>query len=387
MASFIIEHMEEILTEWDSFARTLSPASATMDSLALRDHARQMLEAIAKDIGTRQSEDQKELKSKGLGPVFYGKETAAASHGALRFTVGFDLPELVAEFRALRATVLRLWVAGTRRGDPQTAYEMARFNEAIDQALAESIATYSEELGKSRDTFLAILGHDLRSPLAALAGMVQVVSTSDDAQQRAKALASGSRSVSYMSAMIRDLLEYTRTRLGKGIPISPGPANLEAVCHASVNEVSMGDPHLKLEFESSGDLDATFDITRMQQVFSNLLNNAAQHGKRGQPIRMSVRGDEDSMTVQVRNEGETISAEALQVIFDPLVQLDEERTESTSTNLGLGLFIARQIVLAHGGTIEVESSPTGATTFTVALPRTAAAALPAKAAARAVSGA
>ncbi|MEP7068898.1 MAG: histidine kinase dimerization/phospho-acceptor domain-containing protein [Usitatibacter sp.] len=170
MAGFITDHLDEIVSEWETFAKTLSPASATMDSLALRDHARQMLEAIAKDITTSQSLDQQELKSKGLGPVFNGAETAAAAHGALRHTVGFDLQQLVAEFRALRATVLRLWVINKRYEDPKSAYEIARFNEAIDQALAESVESYSRELSKSRDTFLAILGHDLRTPLSAISG-------------------------------------------------------------------------------------------------------------------------------------------------------------------------------------------------------------------------
>ena len=344
-----------------------------MDSLALRDHAKQMLEAIAKDIATEQSRDQQAAKSRGLGPVFFGVETAAASHGILRHAVGFDLPDLVAEFRAMRATVLRLWVAHERHGDPQTAYEMARFNEAIDQALAESVSTYSAELAKSRDTFLAILGHDLRSPLAALAGMVQIVSTSDDAAQRARALAAGGRSVAYMSAMVRDLLEYTRTRLGKGIPIAPKPGNFETVCRASVNEVTMGHPQLGLRFESSGDLAADFDSDRMQQVVSNLLNNAAQHGKRGRAIQVQAEGKADSIQVLVKNEGEPISAEALQVIFDPLVQMEEDRTSGASTNLGLGLFIAREIVLAHGGTIEASSTPAGLTTFRFELPKKAAA--------------
>src|SRR3954471_4287870 len=96
--SFILEHLEEIVQEWEAFAKTQTPASDTMDSLALRDHAKQMLQAIAKDINTWQSEEQQTLKSQGIGPVFKGVETAAAAHGILRHAVGFDLKQLVAEF-------------------------------------------------------------------------------------------------------------------------------------------------------------------------------------------------------------------------------------------------------------------------------------------------
>ena len=370
MASFITDHLNEIVAEWESFARTLSPASATMDSLALRDHAKQMLEAIAKDIATSQSLDQQELKSKGLGPVFHGVETAAAAHGALRHTVGFDLQQLVAEFRALRATVLRLWVRNKRYHEPETAYEIARFNEAIDQALAESIESYSKELAKSRDTFLAILGHDLRTPLSAISSALKILSKPVTESQRLAALGAGTRSVSFMTGMIRDLLEYTRTRLGKGIPITREEANLETVCKSAIGELSFVYPEVGFRFESSGVLKGLFDPERMQQVVSNLLNNAVQHGKRGFPVSLIAQGSDAVLSFQVTNQGEPIEIESLQVIFDPLVQISGEGSApGKSTNLGLGLFIAREIVIAHGGTIRATSSAVEGTTFFIELPR------------------
>ncbi len=370
MASFIIEHLEEIVVEWEAFAKTMTPAAATLDSLALRDHAKQMLEAIAKDIQTAQTDSEQALKSKGLGPVFVGIVTAAAAHGTLRQRIGFDLGQLVAEFRALRASVLRIWVAKKKYGDPESAYEMARFNEAIDQALAESVATYSEELTKSRDTFLGILGHDLRSPLSAVSGALHVLAKSQDENVRAKALAAGTRSVTAMGAMIRDLLEYTRTRLGKGIPIAPTAANLESVCKTAISEISLVYPQTSFRFESGGSLDGLFDVERMHQVISNLLNNAVQHGKHGIPVSLVVRGEGDKLTLQVTNEGSPIAPAHLQSIFDPLVQIPTEGEEARRpTNLGLGLFIAREIVLGHGGTIEAASSAKAGTTFTVVLPR------------------
>ncbi|MEO7744218.1 MAG: HAMP domain-containing sensor histidine kinase [Usitatibacter sp.] len=284
MASFIIQNMEEIVAEWESFARNLSPETAKMDSWALRDHAKPMLEAIAKDIETSQTDRQQAQKSKGLGPAFKGGATAAAAHGLLRQSDGFDMPELVAEFRALRATVLRLWIAHEGYGDPDSAYEMARFNEAIDQALAESVASYSAELGKSRAIFLAILGHDLRSPLHAVASASTILSNSPTDAQRHKAAAAVTNGVAAMSGMIADLLEFTQSSLGKGIPITPTEANIESICKEVVNEVSHVYPKTAFRFESAGRLDGLFDRARMHQAVSNLLNNAVHHGRQDSPV-------------------------------------------------------------------------------------------------------
>src|SRR5204863_5291806 len=128
----------------------------------------QILHAIALDIEESQTELAQAYKSKGYVRIAEATRTAAQTHGALRYLAGFDLRQLAAEFRALRASVLRLWLQhGTQ--DETAYYQMTRFNEAIDQALAESIANYSDEVARSRDTFLAILGHDLRNPLSAIA--------------------------------------------------------------------------------------------------------------------------------------------------------------------------------------------------------------------------
>ncbi|HEY0050714.1 MAG TPA: hypothetical protein VGB68_15580, partial [Pyrinomonadaceae bacterium] len=168
LSKFIIENMEAILTEWESFAETILPAAETMDSIALRDHAKQILEAVARDIETSQTAQEQSDKSKDLAPVPVGKETAATTHGALRHLAGFDLRQLGSEYRALRASVIRMWKARlTEIGDSEFN-DMMRFNEAIDEALAASIVRYSDEVDRSRQTFLAILGHDLRSPLQSI---------------------------------------------------------------------------------------------------------------------------------------------------------------------------------------------------------------------------
>jgi signal transduction histidine kinase len=252
--------------------------------------------------------------------------------------------------------------------------DMMRFNEAIDQALAESIASYSDAVNRSRKTFLAILGHDLRSPLNSISMGAQYLSKSEalDAQM-ADVTSHIKKSVAAMNKMIKDLLEYAGAQIGKKMPVNPEPADMENICRASLEEVRLAYPNTIFEFESSGDSRGDIDPARFQQVLSNLLNNAAKYARHDSPVTLSVRGERrETITVQVKNYGHPIPAESLQVIFDPLVQLSSIAPESDphqSASLGLGLFIAREIVEGHKGFIEASSSESEGTVFTVRIPR------------------
>jgi signal transduction histidine kinase len=370
LAQFITEDLELILVEWEAFARSLSIAGQKMTSLALRDHARQILQAIALDIEESQTDLAQAYKSKGYERIAEATRTAAQTHGALRYLAGFDLRQLAAEFRALRASVLRRWLK-LGAADETSLYQMTRFNEAIDQALAESIANYSDEVARSRDTFLAILGHDLRSPLSAVANSglfltspgVLPLGAPLDAARRV------TRGAAKMSGMIRDLLEYTRTRLGRAIPISPQATSMEQICALAFDEIRAVHPERVFKLETSGKLDGEFDSDRLQQVLSNLLNNAVQHGTLEQPITLSAHGESERITVRVRNYGRQIPADQLHVIFNPLVQIPQEHADEDVTSLGLGLYIAHEIVTMHGGTMMAESSEEHGTVFSAHLPR------------------
>lgn len=373
LAQFITQNLEEILTEWEAFAASLLGPGQVMTSLALRDHATQILQAIALDIEVDQTELEQAYKSKGFVRITEAARTAAMTHGSLRHLAGFDLRQLAAEFRALRASVLRLWL---RHGADGSAsfYEMTRFNEAIDQALAESIANYSNEVARSRDTFLAILGHDLRSPLAAIANSSLYLASPGLLPPGAalQAVRCIDRSAAKMGSMIRDLLEYTRARLGRTIPITPELISIERICSLAFDEIRAAHPERTFRLETSGDLLGRFDSERLQQVLSNLLDNAVQHGARNRPITLSAHGEADRVTVQVRNYGRRIPADQLQVIFNPLVQIPPSAVDEdsgSSSSLGLGLYIAHEIVAMHGGTIDAQSSEEGGTVFSARLPR------------------
>jgi signal transduction histidine kinase len=373
LSIFIKTHLEEILKEWESFARTQLPAATGMSTLALRDHAKQILQTLAADIETDQSPSEQYQKSKGNAPPLAGKESAASTHGTLRQTSGFSLPQLIAEFRALRATVLRLWLPHVIEVTEETSEDMMRFNETIDQALAESAVTFSDQALRARDTFLAVLGHDLRSPLAAMSTAGDILTRPDIGPDRAHQVGVRvKRSAATMSSMVNDLLEYSRTQLSGEIPIAPRPTEMGHICDSSIHDAAAAHPDCTFEKEASGDLSGSFDEVRMQQVITNLLNNAAQYRGKEHPVTIFARGDQDEVVVQVKNRGPVIPSEFLQAIFDPLVQLSvgEQQEGRPSTSLGLGLFIAREITTAHGGTIEAESSVASGTIFTLRFPRT-----------------
>jgi signal transduction histidine kinase len=372
LSQFINHHLEDILIEWEAFARTLQPSSGNMSGEELRDHGKQILEQISREIDSEQSLKQQEKKSQGLAPDADNTDTAAGIHGTVRQESGFTMLQLIAEYRAMRACVLKLWMPTIKEITEASSQDMLRFNEAIDQALAESAVTFSEHATRTRDTFLAILGHDLRNPLATMS-MAGAYLTMPQASMEGSAKV-GTRvkqSAATMTAMVNDLLEYARKQLGGKMPITRQLADMKQICQAAVDDASAAHPDCKFEMLTSGELLDDFDSGRLQQVLSNLLSNAAQYRGKDQLVTISAQGSHDAVTVRVINRGPVIKPEALKAIFAPLVQLpdNENQDRRPSTSLGLGLYISREITEAHGGTVNVESDAASGTIFTVRLPR------------------
>ncbi len=376
LSAFIQGNIDQIVAEWASFARTMLPSARTMTDLALRDHGRGILLAIAQEMDTGQSESERSAKSKGADAPDDETPTAAATHGALRQIAGFDLVQLVAEFRAMRASVLALWRQSQRSDTSASIEEIARFNEGIDQALAESVQSYSAGVEASRDMFLAVLGHDLRGPLSGISMSNTLLSRPglSEAARLNAALRIG-RAAKSMNALITDLLDFTRTRLGGGIPINRAACDLAAVCEEALDAVRASNPGQAFSLSITGSLWVEGDVPRLQQALSNLLNNAVQHGDRSQPIAMAAQEAGPEVVLTIANAGRPIAADALQVIFEPLIQAPSavaEPHERSKTSMGLGLFIVREIVRGHGGAISVASSEAGGTVFTIRLPRSGA---------------
>ena len=373
LSTFIKDNLDAIVADWEAFARTL-PAGQVMSALALRDHSREILLAIVEDMELPQTSQERAAQAKDIVPTEESTTSAAAEHGALRQMAGFDLVQLFAEFRAMRASVMAFWQrSGVAKPESSSINEIALFNEGMDKALAQSAQRYSSEVAASRDMFLAVLGHDLRAPLSGIdmsAMLLAKPGLSDAARlQSAARIKRASRD---MNRLITDLLEYTRTRLGAGIPIDRSPCDLGPVCEASLEDIRAGNPEQKFVQRMSGDLTLLADAARMQQAVSNLLANAVQHGSRLAPVTLTADSEADAIVLKVCNLGDPIAPEALRSIFEPLVQApgaNSELHERSKTSLGLGLFIVREIVLAHGGTITVQSSIAAGTVFTIRLPR------------------
>ncbi|MBX8470906.1 HAMP domain-containing histidine kinase [Pseudomonas sp. RIT778] len=371
LSEFIRQHADHIVEEWEQFARTITPAADTMDRAALRDHARAILLAAARDMDTAQTASEQIAKAKGEGPEKTPSlDEAGASHGELRHTVGFDLVQMTSEFRHLRACVIRLWVGSLESPDMAYFQDMIRFNEAIDEALAESTAAYAEQVNRSRDIFLAILGHDLRAPLQAVSMSTELLmrktALEGDALTCALNIKQGAR---HMAAMVSDLLELVRSRLGRSLPIEPAPMDLADAARAAIAEACAGNPECDPTLKTEGDTRGVWDAGRIDQLLQNLIGNALQHGSNPREVLVTLRGDSGSVHLSVQNYGNPIPEEAIGTIFDPLVRSADEELGQPSTSLGLGLFIVKEVVTAHGGTIEVSSSEADGTLFSVTLPR------------------
>ena len=371
LADFIREHMESILVEWEAFAASFSPAADKMTSLELRDHAQQILEAVAQDISQKQSSRAQREKSLGRAPVLTdAPETAAESHAVLRGLSGFDINQLVAEYRALRASVLRLWERAND-GEPRHLDDVIRFNEAIDQALTESVTFYSAQVEHSRTMLLAMVGHDMRGPLntiqltASYLARLQAGEEVSTASRRLRS--SGSR----MAALLDDLVDFNRTRLGLGIRIARAPVDLRKSFIEELEHLRFANPDQPIELDVEGDVSGNWDERRLQQVLCNLVLNAVKYGTPGAPIRVRLTGVDGCVNFEVQNAGTLHGGAYVEHLFEPLRQGTDGDSGREAHSLGMGLYIAREIAQAHGGQITVHPHA-AATVFAVSLPREAA---------------
>jgi signal transduction histidine kinase len=368
LADFIRDNIEAILVEWEAFASTLLPVASDMTSLALRDHAPHILEAVAKDITTSQTAEEQSEKSKGRSPIVSGApETAAQTHAILRAYVGFDIKQLVAEYRAMRASVLRLWIeAGPL--DQTAVIDMLRFNEAIDQAVAESVGHFHSHVERARNLLLGMLGHDMRSPLSAILTTSNYLSALNAGDQVSAAAARLIRSGESMQALLNDLVDFNRTNLGLGLKVVPSDINLAGPVAEELEQLRWAHSSGRLQLTVSGDCRGEWDGVRIQQVLRNLVSNAFKYGTQDTPVRVALRGEEGGIWLEVTNSGPPINSAALDAIFDPLKRGPASADGDDRGSLGLGLFIVREIARAHGGEVQVRSDREE-TTFAVHLPR------------------
>ncbi|APA85099.1 sensor histidine kinase [Paraburkholderia sprentiae WSM5005] len=369
LADFIRRDTEPILRQWEAFAATLLPAADNMGSLALRDHAPQLLEAIARDLRSSQTTKAQHGKSLRRAPKLNNApETAAQTHAVLRARGGFDSNQLAAEYRALRASVLRLWMDECHPEAP-CLDDVIRFNEAIDQALAESLGFFTLQVDQARNLLLGMLGHDMRSPLQTIQMTASYLCALNAGERVSEAATRLVRSGARMQALLDDLCDFNRTRLGLGINVSPTTVDLAEVFIDELDQLRAIHPDRQIELEVQGDVRGVWDGPRLQQLLGNLVLNAIKYGSPDAPVRVVVTGDQAEVRFEVTNSGPAIEMSLLECIFDPLQRgPDLQNAQDGRSGLGLGLYIATEIAKAHNGAIEARSGA-DETTFAVRLPR------------------
>jgi PAS domain S-box-containing protein len=253
-----------------------------------------------------------------------------------------------------------------RRGEVTAAINC--FYDITDRKQAERELAASlkreRELAEFRELFIGMLGHDLRNPLGFIvmaAGLLLQGGRLDnqDAKRITHILSASQR----MARMISQMLDFTRARLGDGLPIERRPTDLREVCQSVVEEFEPGAIRLEVE----GDVTGNWDPDRLAQVFSNLLGNAVEHATHGTAVVVRAHSDGEEVVVDVTNRGNPIPADVMPFIFEPFRRA-RQREKSSTGNIGLGLYIAHHIVQSKGGTLDAHSAD-GTTTFTVRLPR------------------
>jgi signal transduction histidine kinase len=281
---------------------------------------------------------------------------------------GFNVNQLVSEYRALRASVLRLWAKACEPGDVYLP-DVLRFNEAIDQAVAESVAFFNAQTEHERNLLLGMLAHDMRSPLHVIDMTSKYLSKLDAGTDVATCTARLSKSTHILKLLLDDLLDFNRTKLGIGITISPAAIDLAEAFAAELEQLRVAHPGRSIVLEVAGDVSGVWDIDRLNQLLGNLVVNALKYGSFTSPVRVVLSGLSGEVRFAVHNHGPKIEPSILAQIFEPLKRGPENQFVSgTDGSFGLGLYIAREIAVAHHGDIAATSDDSE-TVFTVRLPR------------------
>jgi PAS domain S-box-containing protein len=243
------------------------------------------------------------------------------------------------------------------------AAELERARLAAENAALQERARIQE----FQERFIAVLGHDLRNPLAAIELGTSILRRSA-AERETRTLDRMASSAQRMSWMISQMLDLTRSRLAGGLEVLRAPTDLAEDLRRAVDELRLAFPARELILSCPFPLPGEFDRDRMLQVFSNLIGNALHHGDPAKPVRVEARTDPHRVIISVHNVGPRIPEDLLPKLFDPFRRGERDSRVAGTAGLGLGLFISREIVLAHGGSIEVYSTVDEGTTFRVQLP-------------------
>lgn len=370
LATFIRQNKNLIADEWIDFAFKNIIPTEKMEREEVKDHIQQILERIVEDMDSLQTKEEQKVKSQGNKELNSADTHAASEHGEQRLDFGFDFMQLSSEFRALRASVLRLWAEKSREENLNTDFhDMIRFNEAIDEIWMISLKRFQEKLDESKNLFLGILGHDLRNPIATIKGAHSILKLSENlSEKEKKTLQYSDTSVDHMTKLINNLLELTELRLGSGMTVDRTRLDLVSLFKEIVHEQQLAFPKVNFISDVNGPVRGNWDKLRITQMMTNLITNAVKHGMPEGTIKLKLSADEESAQFSVHNDGPNIPVDILEKIFDDRFTA-RNGNSAKEKSYGLGLLIVKEIVEGHKGEIKVSSCPENGTVFTTIIPK------------------
>lgn len=244
--------------------------------------------------------------------------------------------------------------------------QMIGYHIEASQSLVESKTALltEQETSALREQFIAVLGHDLRNPLAGIKGGMRMLGAEELSDRGKAVLDMVDATIDRMSGLIDNVMDFARGRLGGGITLDPSLKRIDATVQQVADELRLTYPDREIVLDLKLETDLHADHDRLGQLFSNLLGNALMHGDPDQPIHAVLGRDGDHLTFETSNFGEPIPAKAMKSLFSPF-----ERGEARSSlqGLGLGLYISSQIAQAHEGELTAKSEGRE-TTFTFRMP-------------------
>ena len=256
----------------------------------------------------------------------------------------------------------------------QTSSSQPEDDEWLLSALADQAAvalekTRLDETAEFRERLIGIVSHDLRNPVSVIKMAATLLRRWEKLEPRVvdKLVTSIHSSADRVSAMIHDLLDFTQARLGGSIRLNRKPGDLHAIVRQVVEELQLANPDRTFELQQEGDAQGSWDSGRLAQVVGNLLSNAITYSPASSIVRVSTRNDGDAVVLVIQNEGAPIPAELLPKLFEPMQRASAD-VYNANRSVGLGLYIVKHIVEAHGGSVAVRSELGMGTELRVRLP-------------------
>jgi signal transduction histidine kinase len=346
---------------WDRMAT--SAHTRQRDAAPVRAHASQLLDSIATGMEMHAAAVSSEPSASAADST-----SPAQVHAKLQVEAAYTVEEVAAEFGALRYCTMQQWQSSAPAAWGLGPDPMIAFHGALDDAMGDCVRVVCAHAKASTERFIGVLAHDIRNPLATVSMCVQhLLARGQIEPDPARRLLNSAHRI---SGIVEQVADYTRAQALRDMPLRRKEGDLRSHLIKVVEEAQALYPQRDIQFESQGRFQGQWDEVRVGQLLSNLLGNAIQHGDSHGPVRIMLRETEQpagGAEIAVYNSGPGIPAAERATLFEPLSR-GVRAADGAVDGLGLGLFICREIVHSHGGTLQLESSDEAGTRFVATLP-------------------